>query len=407
MSDEKRNSDTTMSIVSEKVMLSDRSVFSHLKGSKIIHKSLIMTQLMRKIQKIAQSEAPVLILGESGTGKELIAREIHRKSVRCKGAFIPINCGSLHKELLEGELFGYEKGAYTGAFARKIGLAELAHGGTLFLDEIGELNIESQAKLLRFLQENELFRLGGRSPIKVDVRLISATNKDLEKQMSTGLFREDLYYRINAVSIKAPPLRNRKEDILLLVDYFLALEEEKRNEKNRIFICSKVVEAMNEYHWPGNIRELQSFCKQMSIFCEKNKITMEELGGEVLNKKYEIDVIKEYDPSIDLEAVEKIYILKALRFFEWNKTKAAGALGITLKTLYNKLYGYKEFERLKTSKGGAKEKPLSFSDEHLDQLSKKKLKGSFTGKKRSDERLKTSRSTLKEKNKNMEKYTIQ
>src|SRR6201986_1983005 len=192
-----------------------------LENSPIVYKSEIMRQLMRMIERVAPSQATVLILGESGTGKELIANAIHERSNRKNKPFVAINCGALRETLLESELFGHEKGAFTGAYSRKIGLAEVANGGTLFLDEIGELSPGIQAKLLRFLQEGEIFRVGGKDPIKVDIRLISATNKELDKEVLRGNFREDLFYRINTIMIQSPPLRRRKEDIHSLIEHFL------------------------------------------------------------------------------------------------------------------------------------------------------------------------------------------
>ena len=326
-----------------------------------------MRQLMNMIHKVALSEVTLLILGESGTGKELIAREIHRKSQRSKKAFVPINCGALHKDLLESELFGYEKGAFTGAFARKLGLVELANGGTLFLDEIGELNLESQTKLLRFLQESEVFRVGGREPIKVNARLISATNRELNQEVDQGRFREDLFYRINAVSLYAPPLRKRKEDIPLLTEYFLAQEASKdinykEKKKEKIWISSEVKKAMFHYHWPGNVRELQNLCKKIYIFSENNKLKLSDLPSDALKTQDSPQVIKEYNPSLNLTELEKIYILKALNYFSGNKTQAAKALGITIKTLYNKLNEYSK----------AKTKASDDIPGHFDSPSKEK-----------------------------------
>ncbi|MCJ8277559.1 MAG: sigma-54 factor interaction domain-containing protein, partial [Bdellovibrionales bacterium] len=193
-----------------------------LAGNKVIHKSDLMKQVMRMVDRVAPSNASVLVLGESGTGKELLAHAIHSKSQRRDKPFVAINCGALRENLLESELFGHEKGAFTGAYAKKIGLAETASGGTLFLDEIGELSPGMQAKLLRFIQEGEIYRVGGKEPIKVDIRLISATNRELDAEVMKGTFREDLYYRINTITVHSPPLRRRKEDISLLVEHFLA-----------------------------------------------------------------------------------------------------------------------------------------------------------------------------------------
>lgn len=352
---------------------------SHLKESKIIYNSLVMRHLMKMIHKVALSDATVLILGESGTGKELIAREIHRKSYRSHQAFIAINCGALHKDLLESELFGYEKGAFTGAFERKFGLLELAHGGTLFLDEIGELSLESQTKLLRFLQESEVFRLGGRNSIKVNTRLISATNRELDQEMVQGRFREDLFYRINAVTLYSPPLRDRKEDIPLLTEYFLSQEvkndlnkKKDHREKEKIWISPEVKQAMFRYYWPGNVRELQNLCKKIYIFSQDNKLKMEDLPQGVLSSRVQPKVIKEYNPSLSLSELEKEYILKALQYFAGNKTQAARALGITIKTLYNKLH---EYGKVKSTQLIAEKEPFHSNPGLMDKPSSLEDKG--------------------------------
>ncbi len=298
---------------------------------------------MRMVDRVAPSNATVLVLGESGTGKELIAHAIHERSNRRTKPFVAINCGALRETLLESELFGHEKGAFTGAYNRKIGLAEVANGGTLFLDEIGEMSPGIQAKLLRFLQEGEIFRVGGKEPIKVDIRLISATNKELDKEVLKGNFREDLFYRINTIMVHSPPLRRRKEDIPSLVEYFLSTGTSSYLNRGRQ-MSEESMKILMRYEWPGNIRELQNVCERLQILSEGHVIMPGDLPEHIKNPDHKI-VTDDYDPTRTLHELEKRYILKALNYFEGNKTQAANALGITIKTLYNKLHEYGEFEK--------------------------------------------------------------
>ncbi len=309
----------------------------------IVYQSDIMGQMLKMIERVAPSQANILVLGESGTGKELIARSVHEKSNRGNKPFVAINCGALRETLLESELFGHEKGSFTGAYTRKIGLAEAANGGTLFLDEIGELTPGIQAKLLRFLQEGEIYRVGGKEPIKVDIRIISATNRDLEAEVNKGNFREDLYYRINTIVISAPPLRRRKEDIVPLVQYFLAKSTHAYLNRGRV-ISEDAMKSLMAYEWPGNIRELQNLCERLQILCEGHTIMVSDLPEQIRNPEPTESSI-EYDPSLSLYELEKRYILKALNHYGGNKTQAANNLGITIKTLYNKLHEYGEFDK--------------------------------------------------------------
>ena len=309
----------------------------------IVYKSEVMRQLMKMIDRVSPSGATVLVLGESGTGKELIARAIHDRSNRAKKPFVAINCGALRETLLESELFGHEKGSFTGAYTRKIGLAEAANGGTLFLDEIGELSPGIQAKLLRFIQEGEIFRVGGKDPIKVDIRLISATNRELDVEVTKGNFREDLYYRINTIAVHAPPLRRRKEDIQLLVEHFLARGQNRFLNRGRQ-MSEESMQLLSKYDWPGNIRELQNVCERLQILADGHTIMPGDLPENVTNPEQKI-VMDDYDPAVTLHDLEKRYILKALNYFDGNKTQAANALGITIKTLYNKLHEYGEFDK--------------------------------------------------------------
>lgn len=310
--------------------------------SPIIYNSDIMKELMQMVHKVAPSSATILVLGESGTGKELIAKEIHGKSSRSSKPFVAINCGALRETLLESELFGHERGAFTGAYTRKIGLAEIAHGGTLFLDEIGELSPGIQAKLLRFLQEGEIFRVGGKEPIKVDIRLVSATNRELDKEVVEGRFREDLFYRVNTITLEAPPLRRRKEDISILVKYFLA--SNIVGYRRGRHISTEAMAVLIAYDWPGNIRELQNHCERLQILSEGHIIEKGDLSDQLHNKGKR-SFKESYDPTVKLHQLEKSYILRALNHFDRNKTQAAEALGVTIKTLYNKLHQYGEFEK--------------------------------------------------------------
>ncbi len=317
-----------------------QQVFSN---KEIVYQSEIMTKLMGMVDRVAPSNATILVLGESGTGKELVAQAIHEKSNRGHKPFVAINCGALRETLLESELFGHEKGAFTGAYAQKIGLAEVANGGTLFLDEIGELSAGIQSKLLRFLQEGEIYRVGGKEPIKVDIRLISATNRDLEKEVQEGNFREDLYYRINTIVVNAPPLRKRKEDIGALVDYFLTTGAHRYLNRG-LKISEEALEVLLKYDWPGNIRELQNVCERLQILSESEVVQVTDLPDFVKTPEEKL-FIDDYDPTVTLHELERRYILKALNHFEGNKTQAANALGVTIKTLYNKLHEYGEFNK--------------------------------------------------------------
>lgn len=313
-------------------------------GKNIIYRSELMSQLMRMVDRVAPSQATVLILGESGTGKELVANAVHERSQRRHKPFVAINCGALRETLLESELFGHEKGAFTGAYTRKIGLAEAANGGTLFLDEIGELSPGIQSKLLRFLQEGEIFRVGGKDPIRVDIRLISATNRELDKEVLKGNFREDLFYRINTIMLSSPPLRRRKEDIPVLVDHFLATGVASAFIDRGRSMSPDAMEFLLKYDWPGNIRELQNVCERLQILADAAVIYPSDLPESIKNPDLKI-MTDDYDPTMTLHELERRHILKSLAYFESNKTQAANALGITIKTLYNKLHEYGEFEK--------------------------------------------------------------
>ncbi|WP_022855737.1 sigma-54-dependent transcriptional regulator [Thermodesulfobacterium thermophilum] len=303
------------------------------KFPEIIAKSSVMKEIFYIIEMVADSNSNVLITGESGTGKELIARSIHRLSRRKDRPFIVVDCTTLPENLLESELFGYEKGAFTGATEKKIGLLELANGGTVFLDEIGELPISLQKKFLRFLQEKEFQRLGGLNKIKVDVRVIAATNRDLENAVKEGSFREDLYWRLNVVRVHLPPLRERKEDIPLLIQHFVQKFAQENNRPIPM-VEPKVMEMLINYEWPGNVRELIHVIERAVILSTSGVISLKHLPKRILGSKE-----KEISPSntLNLLEMEKTLILKALEETGWNQTKAAQLLGISRKQLRTKM----------------------------------------------------------------------
>ena len=291
-------------------------------GKPIIYKSEMMKRVMKMVDRVAPTRASILVLGESGTGKELLAQTIHSKSTRKEQAFVAINCGAIPENLLESELFGHEKGAFTGAYARKMGLAEIASGGTLFLDEIGDLSLPMQAKLLRFIQEGELYRLGGKEAIKVDVRLICATHRDLEEEVSKKNFREDLYYRINTISIHSPPLRGRREDIPLLAKHFLSQNSHGQGTQ----MTDEAMSVFMRYEWPGNIRELQNLCERLKILADGEMISLKDFPPELLKADHPLSATP-FDPSVSLQDVEKSYIIKALKHFQGNKNPLGSSPG--------------------------------------------------------------------------------
>jgi two-component system NtrC family response regulator len=287
-----------------------------------------MEEVFASIRKVATTEAPVLILGESGTGKELVANAIHQMSTRKEGPFVVINCSAIPETLLESELFGHEKGAFTGAHVQRKGRFETAQGGTLFLDEIGELSLPLQVKLLRFLQEQRIERVGGREQIFVNVRIMAATNRDLKERMSEGRFREDLYYRLGVVTIALPPLRQREGDILLLATALLN-RCSVENKKKMSGFTPQAVRVLKTHHWPGNVRELENRVKRAVIMAEGSKITPQDLELVSQYAKYEGHVLKEAR-----EGLEKDLIEKAISRNKGNLTKAAEELGIARPTLY-------------------------------------------------------------------------
>src|SRR5256714_8403469 len=306
--------------------------------TEIVSASPKMESVKRMILKVARSNSTVLIRGESGTGKELIARAIHNQSPRAQDMFQAVNCAAINENLLESELFGHEKGSFTGAHAEKKGLFEIADRGTLFLDEIAELDVAMQAKLLRALQERRIRRVGGTFEIPVDVRVVAATNRDLRAMVGDGRFRDDLYYRINVLSIDVPPLRERREDIPVLLDYFL-----KKHTKNtsRLIkgLAPETKRIMNDYGWPGNIRQLESAIERAILLCEGDTISPDDLPSEVRQESQTAVTggFKLPAEGINFEEVEKNLILQAMDQTDYNITKAAKMLGLTFRTLQYRL----------------------------------------------------------------------
>jgi transcriptional regulator with PAS, ATPase and Fis domain len=309
------------------------------KSMEIVGKSPAILSMLTMVDKIAPTTATVLIQGESGTGKELIARRLHVRSERADKPYVTVNCGALQEALLESELFGHEKGSFTGAVAQKSGLCETADGGTIFLDEIGEMSPSIQAKLLRFLQEGEFYHIGGKKPVKVDVRVVSATNRDLEIEVKEGRFREDLFYRLNTITLRMPPLRKRKEDMAALVDHFLKNSRFGGQAQQIKRVDPRVYDAFQNYDWPGNIRELQNTIERLKILAENNEIKLDDIPFTIRNPKSRIET-GDFSLEMPLDDVEKNHILRTLAYNHGNKTKTAHSLGITIKTLYNKLHRY-------------------------------------------------------------------
>lgn len=303
----------------------------------MIGKSSEMQKVFSMIKKVAPSKASVLITGESGVGKELVAQSIHNLSPRKDKAFIKVHCAALNENLLESELFGHEKGAFTGADSVHKGRFELAHGGTIFLDEIGEINQSIQVKILRVLQEKTFERVGGENSINVDVRIVAATNRNLEEEVKQGRFREDLYYRLNVVHLKVPSLKERKDDLPLLIDHFLkkfAIE----NDKKITGIDSRAKFALYKYDWPGNIRQLQNCIESAVVMCSSSQISLEDLPPSV--SEFSDKEFISIPMGITLEEAEKSIIQQNLASNKGNKTKTAEILGIGRKTLHRKLCDY-------------------------------------------------------------------
>lgn len=302
----------------------------------IVAASSVMKEVYNLIDRSAANPVTILVSGESGTGKELVARAIHYNSARAKAPFVPVNCGAIPETLLESELFGYMKGAFTGAQETRAGFFITADGGTLFLDEIGETSLNMQVKLLRVMEDRQVMMVGSQQSRKVDVRLIAATNKDLREQVKQGRFREDLYYRLNVINILIPPLRDRGDDVVLLSNHFLQKFSRVMGREVPVF-SDEVLQVFKRYEWPGNVRELENLVQRLVIMCDRPSITPADLppfmkGGISISKGFERT----------LEQVEQEYILDVLNYTGGNKTKAAAILGIDRKTLRRKIEGVEE-----------------------------------------------------------------
>jgi DNA-binding NtrC family response regulator len=313
--------------------------------AEIVSDSPEMDRVKKLILKVAKSNATVLIRGESGTGKELIARAIHQNSLRSSEIFQAVNCAAINENLLESELFGHERGSFTGAVGEKKGLFEVADGGTLFLDEIGELDISLQAKILRALQEKQIRRVGGVKEINTDVRVVAATNRDLLKMSQDGRFREDLYYRLNVLSIELPSLRERRSDVPVLIDYFLGKHTRSNNRK--ITINAEAKRILENYTYPGNVRQLESALERAILLCENNTITAEDLPPEMSHTSKPAsaaDLFKLPAEGVNFEDVERSLIMQAMERTDNNITKSAKLLGLTFRTLQYRLekFGFKK-----------------------------------------------------------------
>jgi two-component system response regulator AtoC len=306
----------------------------------IIGKTPVIEQVFQTVRKIAPTDSTVLITGETGVGKELIARAIHLASHRHDQSFVKINCVAIPETLLESELFGYEKGAFTGAVINKPGRFEIAHQGTIFLDEIGEMSLHLQAKLLSVLQDKAFERVGGVKTIKVDVRIIAATNKDLQSAMKAGTFRSDLFYRLHVVPIHIPPLRERKDDLITLTDYFLKKFTAKYR-KQITSITPEVIASFIQYDWPGNIRELENVLERIILMSENDTLSLDQVPSEirVTEPMNETSTLKEKVDSLS-HTTEKQLIIDALNKTNQNRTKAAELLSISRRTLQKKIKEY-------------------------------------------------------------------
>ena len=315
----------------------------------LLGQSAQMQALRSQIQQVAPTLATVLVIGESGTGKELVARCLHLQSSRAKGPMIALNCAAVPELLMESELFGYEKGSFTGALGAKEGLLEAAHGGTLFLDEIGDMPLSLQAKLLRVLQDQELRRIGATQSRKIDVRVVAATHKDLKKAVIEGKFREDLLYRLEVITLQVPPLRDRKTDLSELVVHFLGIANSRHNKQVQ-GVAPEAFQALSEHSWPGNVRELSNVMERAVVFSQSNQITLAELPAHLVREGNQRGVIKS-DPAsttiavplgTSLKDVQDLLIRKTLEATDGDKNMTAKLLGINSRTIYRKLDSQKK-----------------------------------------------------------------
>lgn len=321
--------------LSRKVEQLQKQVGNKYSFDSILGQSAIIQQAIAAAKKVASTDVTVLLLGETGTGKEVFAQAIHQSGNRSNKSFIAVNCSAFNKELLESELFGHKAGAFTGAIKDKKGLFEEANGGTLFLDEIGEMPAELQAKLLRVLESGEFIKVGDSKTIKVNVRIIAATNRDLQKEMETGHFRSDLFYRLSVFQITLPPLRERIKDIPVLANYFASVFAAKTNKPVPV-LQKEFLEALQHYNWPGNIRELKNIIERSVILNDEEQLTIKNLPVELLSANPQ-----SLHSAFELAGAEKLHIQKVLNYTKRNKTEAARLMGIGLTTLYRKIEEYK------------------------------------------------------------------
>ncbi len=319
----------------------------------IVGVSETMERVKKMIVKVAGSSSTVLIRGESGTGKERIARAVHKASPRANERFQAVNCAAINENLLESELFGHEKGSFTGAHVEKKGLFEISDKGTLFLDEIGELNVSMQAKLLRALQEKEVTRVGGTKSIKVDVRVLAATNRDLEAMVKEKRFREDLFYRLNVIPLEIPPLRQRRDDIAVLMDYFLRKHSANSGGKP-MKVSNDARRMLMDYSWPGNVRQLESAIERALLLAESDEITVEDLPMEIRDvaRIEGSGGFKLPAEGIDFEQLEKSLLIQAMDQTHWNITRAAKLLGLSFRTMQ---YRLDKFGLARPNRGGKEE----------------------------------------------------
>ena len=312
------------------------------RGQELVGRSAVMEELRQQVAIAAPTTGRVLIHGENGSGKELVARAIHARSTRAEGPFVEVNCAAIPEELIESELFGHERGAFTGAVARRRGKFELADGGTLFLDEIGDMSLKTQAKVLRVLEEQAFERVGGKDTIRVDVRVLAASNQNLPERIAAGAFREDLYYRLNVIPIEVPPLRQRKEDLPLLVEHFIRLFSAENGKRPKT-VSVEALAYFLSYDWPGNVRELRNMVERLVIMSPRDIIGPEDLPPPLRPRDAEApteDGQRERTLKEARETFERAFILSELRANEWNMTRTAEKLGIERSHLYRKLKAY-------------------------------------------------------------------
>ncbi|HEU4722418.1 MAG TPA: sigma-54 dependent transcriptional regulator [Gemmatimonadaceae bacterium] len=331
----------------------------------IVGASYAIRAVTEKIERVGKTPARVLITGENGTGKELVARAIHGQSTRAQAPFVEVNCAAIPSELIESELFGHMKGSFTGAVSDRAGKFEQAHGGTLFLDEIGDMSLAAQAKVLRVLQDGVVTRIGGSKPIQVDVRVLAATNKDVEAEIAAGRFREDLFYRLNVVPIHVPPLRERREDIPLLVGHFVAQLTGPGGLAPRV-MTDEAVTRLSQLEWPGNVRELRNTIERLLILSSGPRITVDDVDRLVgrradtseagLGSLLDVPTFEEFK-----HAAERAYLVAKLRAFDWNVSETARALDMPRSNLYKKIERY-----ALSREGGGMPAPVSGSDEDDD-----------------------------------------